>query len=108
MSITVERRTRSTVRTEYSVSLWAKRENRPRLIIGAPRDSAAPFRTERREIISVGLVSLSQPGSIGQKTKTLWDIVEGSCVTIRGDTKPDASSDPEGKPFGTNLRAWGS
>src|ERR1039458_325653 len=28
-----------------------------------------------------------------------------SCVTIREDTKPDASPDPEGKPFGTNLRA---
>src|SRR5512140_2928283 len=59
MSITVEPRTRSTVRTEYSVSLWAKRENRPRLIIGAPRDSATPFRTERREIIRAGLASLT-------------------------------------------------
>src|ERR1017187_3844716 len=31
-----------------------------------------------------------------------------SCVTIREDTKPDASPDPEGKPFGTNLRAGGA
>ncbi len=48
MSITVERRTKSTVRTEYWASLWAKREIRPRLSIGAPSVSAAPFRSVRR------------------------------------------------------------
>src|ERR1017187_885641 len=60
MSITVERRTSSTVRAEYSVSLRAKRENRPRLIIGAPRDSAALFSTVRRVIIFARPVSLTQ------------------------------------------------
>src|ERR1035441_1161553 len=48
MSITVERRTRSTVRAEYSVSLWAKSEKRPRLIIGATKASAVLVRIERR------------------------------------------------------------
>src|ERR1039458_6196402 len=69
MSMTVERRTKSTVRTEYSASLSAKRENRPRLIIGAPRDSAAPFKTVRREIIS-GQSNTAR--FAGKKTGTLW------------------------------------
>ena len=51
MSITVELRTRSRVRTEYCVALSAKRANRPRLIIGAAKRTPAAFRTERRDII---------------------------------------------------------
>src|SRR5205807_2634315 len=50
ISITVDLRIKSRVRDEYSVLLWAKRANRPPLIIGAARGSAALFKMERRVI----------------------------------------------------------
>src|ERR1700675_1181034 len=50
------------VRAEYSVPLWANRENRPRLIMGAHTTTAARLRIERRETINCRkLNSLAQP-----------------------------------------------
>src|ERR1035438_6614015 len=68
MSITVQRRTKSTVRAEYSVALWAKRANRPRFSIGAPSDSAMPFSTVRRDTmllynLAQSLVSMDAEGN---------------------------------------------
>src|SRR5579863_2655065 len=62
MSITVAPRTKSMVRAEYSVSVWANSEKRPRLIIGAHTASAVLFRIERREIMKCRkLASVAQP-----------------------------------------------